>query len=232
MRQIFLILVLFFLTAALANAQSVSNIRFEQSGRQVVIYYDLSGERGTAWNIEIYCSQDGGISWGAPLQKLIGEFGNAIKPGTNKKVTWDVLAETEKLEGKISFKVVATGKDGSGTYQSKVKRNYSADYYKYKKGKSFWFVSCLATGAIGTYSYLQAAKYNTQYKDATTDAAAIHQKVVQFDIISLAAFGAAGFCAAEFIIKAGKQGKAKGQSVSFYPQPLKQGGGLALVCKF
>lgn len=111
MKLVFSFIILFFLTITIANAQSVSNIRFEHSGKQVVIYYDLSGELGSAWRIGIYCSQDGGTTWSSPIRELTFEFGNTIKPGTNKKVTWDVLVEREKLEGEISFKVEATKRE-------------------------------------------------------------------------------------------------------------------------
>jgi len=111
MKQVFSIIVFLILTATFAKAQSVDNIRFEQSGKQVVIYYDLLGEQGTIWNIEIYCSQDEGTTWGSHLQKLSGEFGNAIMPGTNKQVIWEMLDELDKIEGEISFKVEASSKD-------------------------------------------------------------------------------------------------------------------------
>jgi len=232
MKQVFSIIILFFLTTTIANAQLVTNIRFEQSGKQVVIYYDISGVRSSTWNIEIYCSQDGGTTWGNPLRKLNGDFGPAIKPGTNKQIKWDVLDEREKLEGEISFKVTATEDYASGTYKSNAKPNYSAYYYKYKKRKTFWLISALVSSGVGAYAYLQSDKYYKQYQNATTDAADLHQKVQLFDQIYPIAFGIAGFCTVEFIIKAGLQGKAKKQTLSFYPQPLNHGAGLGLICKF
>jgi len=232
MMKLFLIIAIHFLVATFTNAQSVSNIRFEKSGNEMVVYYDLSGEQGTAWNIEIYCSQDGGTTWGNPLRKLNGDFGPAIKPGTNKQVKWDVLDEREKLEGEISFKVTATEDYVSGTYKSNVKPNYSAYYYKYKKRKTVWLISALVSSGVGAYAYLQSEKYYKQYQNSTTDAADLHQKIQLFDQIYPIAFGVAGFCTVEFILKAGLQGKAKKQTLSFYPQPLNHGAGLGLICKF
>ena len=110
--------------------------------------------------------------------------------------------------------------------------SFSKSYYKYKKRKNFWLVSALVSGSAGVYSYLQAGKYYTQYHEATTDAAALHSKVQLFDLISPVAFGAAGLFTLEFIIQAGKQSKAKKQSISFYPQRLNHGVGLSLLCSF
>jgi hypothetical protein len=254
MKQSFFIIVFLLLTAPFAKAQSVTNINFEKSEKQVIIYYDLSGDPGSSWNISVYCSQDGGKIWGNPLQKLSGAFGNEIKPGKNQRITWDVLEERDMLEGEISFKVEAVRNED--TVKDKTEVTYppftqpvnkvpekaaeklietpalSADYYKYKKAKSFWLVSTLVTGAVGTFSYLQANKYYNEYKDATTDASSLHQKVKTFDTITPMAFGIAGFCAVEFILKAGKQSKAQKQSLGFYPVPLNNGGGIGLAYTF
>lgn len=232
MKQIFSIIVLLFLTAAFVNAQSVSNIRFEQSDKQVVIHYDLSGESGSKWNIDIFCSQDGGKTWGSPLRKITGELGYPIEPGTNKKVIWDVLAEREKLEGVISFKVKATEKNGLVTYPPINKPNFSDDYYKYRRSKNFWFVSAFVTGGIGTFTYLQSGKYYTQYQSATTDADDLHAKADLYNKIAPIALGIAGICTIEFILKAGKQSKAKKEKLSFYPRPLFRGGGFGLAYTF
>ena len=259
MKHLFFSIVFLFLIGKLANAQSVTNIHFEQTGKQIVIYYDLSGEAESTWFIDVYCSQDGGKSWKSPLEKLSGAAGKGIKPGNNQKVMWDVLQERDNLEGEISFKVEATKIEEPKTAKTAIistpvnkptekavikapekvpemiaeKLNYSPEYYKYKKAKTGWLISALATAGIGTFSYLQAGSAYTKYKTATTDAASLHQKVKTFDTITPIAFGVAGFCAVEFILKAGKQSKAKRQSVTLFPQPLlNKGAVLAIVYTF
>ena len=252
MKKLFLI-ILFTMTVALTNAQSVRNIRFEQSGKQIVIYYDLSGAVGSTWNVTIYCSQDGGKTWGNPLQNLSGAFGFEIRPGNNQKVLWDVLADRDKLEGEISFKVEATKNEDLAAKKTEsvpipaekspekaiekiantAKPSFLPEYYKYKRRKNFWLGSTIVTAGIGTYSYLQANNYYSQYKNATTDAFSLHMKVKSFDTITPIAFGIAGFCALEYIITAGKQKKVKRQSMSLYPLPLlNKGAGLAFVYSF
>jgi len=84
-------------------SQKVENIRFEQVGKQVYIYYDLIGT--DTYNITIYCSEDNGNTWGSPLQEVSGDVGGRIIPGNSKKVVWDVLNGRTKLTGNIRFKI-------------------------------------------------------------------------------------------------------------------------------
>jgi len=84
-------------------SQEVTKVRFEQEANLIYIYYSLSGE-GT-YEIKAYCSQDEGVTWGNPLVKVSGDVGVNQQAGINKKITWDVLSETNKLEGNISFKI-------------------------------------------------------------------------------------------------------------------------------
>ena len=110
---------------------------------------------------------------------------------------------------------------------------YAPDYYKYKKSKTLWLISALVTGAAGTFAYLQAGTVYKQYQTATTnDASNLYSKVKLYDMVSPIAFGLAGFSAIEFILNSGKQSKAKKQSVSFNPVPLKNGGGFVLAYHF
>ncbi len=71
------------------------------------VYYDLSGKWDESFRVKLYCSVDEGKTWGSPLNFVTGEVGENIKPGTSKKITWDVLKEKDKLVGEIKFKVEA-----------------------------------------------------------------------------------------------------------------------------
>lgn len=109
---------------------------------------------------------------------------------------------------------------------------YTSDYYKYKKNKTIWLVSTLASGGVGAFSYLQAKSNYTQYQNATTDAENVYKKVQLYNIISPVAFAVAGFCAVEFVLQSTKQGNAKKPSLGLSPQPLDHGAGVNLVYKF
>lgn len=83
------------------QAQSVTNVDYYQSGKQIVVTYSLDK---TA-NISVFCSTDGGSTFGSALKRVTGDVGSNVAPGS-KSLTWDVLAETEKLTGdNIVFKV-------------------------------------------------------------------------------------------------------------------------------
>ena len=242
MKQLSIFILFIVLATKFVGAQSVTNVRFEKSGKQVVIFYDLSGDKGSTWNIAVFCSKDGGKTMGIPLTKITGDCGKAIATGTNKKVTWDVLAEYDKLEGEISIKVEAVKSniladkkgaiDSSMVDNSSLSSKFSADYYKYKKSKTIWMASALVTAGIGVFTYLQSAKYYTQYESSTTEADALHAKADLYNKLAPVALGIAGVCALEFILKSGKQSKAKKEKLTFYPQKLIGGGGVVLAYTF
>ena len=88
-------------------AQKVSNVRFEQVGKTINIYYDLSEQA----DINIFLSIDGGRTFESqPLQNVSGAVGRDVSEGRNRMVVWDVLASREKLQGDhICFEVKASG---------------------------------------------------------------------------------------------------------------------------
>jgi len=98
------LIIAFLFLPLLSFSQKVENIHFEQEGKQVHIYYDLSGSGN--FNIKVYCSTDNGESWGKPLQRVKGDVGIGIKAGKHE-IVWDVLAEKNELKGNIRFKIVA-----------------------------------------------------------------------------------------------------------------------------
>ncbi len=91
-------------------SQSIKNVRAEQEGNRIVIYYNLvdPGGRAESFDVSVYCSTNGGSTWGSPLQKVTGDVGSKVKAGYGKEISWDVLAEREKLTGEhICFEVRA-----------------------------------------------------------------------------------------------------------------------------
>jgi uncharacterized protein (TIGR02145 family) len=103
------IFILTIITTSLGYSQKVENPHFEQSGKQIIIYYDLIGAQpDQTCEINVLCSTDGGKTFGTPLKEVSGDVGPNIKVGNDKKIIWDVLAEIEKLEGDIVFEVYVT----------------------------------------------------------------------------------------------------------------------------
>ncbi|RLD58110.1 MAG: hypothetical protein DRJ05_08580 [Bacteroidetes bacterium] len=86
----------------LSFSQEVENIRFEQEGKMINIYYNLSGTE--SYDVIIYCST-GENDWGTPLQMVTGAIGAGQTAGIDKEIIWDVLTEREKLTGEVRFKI-------------------------------------------------------------------------------------------------------------------------------
>ncbi len=102
-------LVLISILASVSLAQKLENVHAEQEGKKINIYYDIKeAKTGQTFDIKIYCSKDGGYSWGNPLYYVTGDVGKGISGGYNKKIVWDVLKEVERLRGNdIKFQVRA-----------------------------------------------------------------------------------------------------------------------------
>ena len=97
---LFLSLVCF--TAVCSFGQTVSNVDAYQEGKNIIITYntDKAGSVG-----DVYCSTDGGRTWGEPLKQVNGDVNKQVPAGSHR-IVWDVLAEREKLAGaNICFKV-------------------------------------------------------------------------------------------------------------------------------
>ena len=91
-----------------AQAQKVTNLRAEQRGQDIVVFYSL--ETSSPCEVSLLLSQDNGTTWGSPLKNVSGDVGKNISAG-EKQIIWKVLEEREQLVGdKIKFKVIANGK--------------------------------------------------------------------------------------------------------------------------
>jgi hypothetical protein len=98
-------------------SQSVLNVRFNQAGEKIVIYYDLAGKPGSRdlFTVSIYYTTDNGISY-IPLQSVFGDVGRNVSQGNDKKVIWNVLNDVNELSGEVKFKVVANIEKGADTF--------------------------------------------------------------------------------------------------------------------
>jgi len=79
-----------------AFAASVDNIRtaLDEHDR-LVVTYNLTGGEPSA--IYLSVSEDGGQNYDTPLS-VSGDVGPNIAPGSGKKIVWDILADTPKLQ--------------------------------------------------------------------------------------------------------------------------------------
>ena len=97
-------LLLSVVTAVCSFGQMVSNVDAYQEGKNIIITYDID-KAGLVG--DVYCSTDGGRTWGEALRQVTGDV-NKLVPAGRHRIVWDVLSEREKLSGaNICFKVVA-----------------------------------------------------------------------------------------------------------------------------
>jgi formylglycine-generating enzyme required for sulfatase activity len=91
-------------------------VQAAQSGKNITVTYDLSGgQNSDEFEVSLYCSENGGSTFSGPLASVNGDIGAGIKSGYGKQITWNVLAEREKLSGsRIVFEVRANNTNTAG----------------------------------------------------------------------------------------------------------------------
>ena len=86
----------FLLLAATAHAnveqESVRNIGFYVQQSRVYVSYDLQGKGEYSVTLHL-------VNAAAEPRSLSGDVGKQVKPGAGKQIIWDVLQDTEQLEG-------------------------------------------------------------------------------------------------------------------------------------
>ena len=100
-------LLLFFLICLYfsAKAQNLTNLSATQQGNEVVVNYQLDGEKGKAYTVALYASNN---NFASPLQLVQGDVGTKrILAGANKTITWRVLDELKNFDGDLSFEIRA-----------------------------------------------------------------------------------------------------------------------------
>ncbi len=95
MRSIFTGLICLLL-AVVGIAQEVTNVRVATTDKEVLVTYDLIGEKGTAYDVQLDFKMDSGRSLNAKTFK--GDVGEVL-PGKDKVAIWKVYEDVNGLEG-------------------------------------------------------------------------------------------------------------------------------------
>ncbi len=113
MKKFLTLTVFTFLLFSIVSSQTITNVVAKQEGNTAVITYSLKCDEDA--DISLYFSDNGGISFKGPLNKVTGDIGSSISSG-NKTIIWNTLQEQEMLAGdKIIFRVKGITSDGSFT---------------------------------------------------------------------------------------------------------------------
>jgi len=114
---LFIVFVLFFFQDISLAQEKVDNVRVEQVGEDVYIYYDLLGDEDE-YQVKVRGSSDGGRTYTLPMKSVSGDVGRSVRPGRGKRIIWKALNDAGELEGDAFVfevgTVAAPGKRVSG----------------------------------------------------------------------------------------------------------------------
>jgi hypothetical protein len=117
------------LFAVQAVAQQVIIRKVELAGEKIIVHYDLEDNTpNREYELKLYSSKD---NFASPLTKVTGDIGQEVKPGTGKKVEWNVLQEFGGYKGKIALEIKGR------VFSPFVKLQGFDASRTYKRGKSY-----------------------------------------------------------------------------------------------
>jgi hypothetical protein len=100
------LLLFFYCAAEICAAQQIEVDRIDVRGNKVIVWYNLQDANyNRKYEISLFSSLDG---YTTALTKVKGDVGKDVKSGTEKKITWDIIAELGAFKGNLTFKI--TGK--------------------------------------------------------------------------------------------------------------------------
>lgn len=105
---LFLLVATCFFTTSV-KAQKIENLHIKTLDNKLNIFFDITQEKtGQLFDVEILCSDNGGVSYNIPLKTINGDIGKNIEGGIGKLAIWDVLSDRKNLKGDYTFKIIAT----------------------------------------------------------------------------------------------------------------------------
>ncbi len=136
----YLISLMFCFSILHVNAQSIDNLKIEQSGGEINLHYDLTGNVDDLFAVSIFYSNNN-TEWNS-IEKIYGDVGDSIKTGKAKTaVVW--ADHLEGIGNKTYFKVKAeyytVDKANEGNVNDK--NGYTYNWIRY--GKNKWMVQNL-----------------------------------------------------------------------------------------
>lgn len=110
-------------------AQDLVINRIELEGKKVFIFYNLlDSTRGRHYSVNLYASRDNYLN---PLQKISGDAGLDLLPGSNRKIEWNAAEEMgADFEGKVGLELRAK------IYIPFIRLEGFEDFKKFKRDKA------------------------------------------------------------------------------------------------
>lgn len=85
------------------RAQSVEVEWIELQGDKVIVHYNLNdGNLNRQFLVNLFSSKD---NFTVPLNRVTGDVGTDVRPGADRKITWDITKELGSFKGNLSFEV-------------------------------------------------------------------------------------------------------------------------------
>jgi hypothetical protein len=104
-KNILIILSLLIYTAA--YTQKVIDVTPIQDNNQMVVKYKIvESSSNQKFNVSLYVSIDGGVSYKGPLKSVTGDVGEGIIAGENT-IIWDIFKDVDDLKGSVVFDIRA-----------------------------------------------------------------------------------------------------------------------------
>lgn len=127
MRQT-LLLVCVLAVYTLSRAQTASIKKVELAGEKIIVHYDLDDSNpANEYQIQLYASQS---NFATALTKVQGDVGNEVKPGSNKKIEWNVREEIGPYKGRLSLEIRGR------MFMAVARFNNISEGDKFKRGKN------------------------------------------------------------------------------------------------
>lgn len=103
MRPFLLGLALSSLTFLCGYAQKATIQKVDLAGEKIIVFYDLEDSNASnEYLINLYTSKD---NFSVALKSVKGDVGPEVKPGTNKRIEWNIREEFGGFKGKISLEI-------------------------------------------------------------------------------------------------------------------------------
>lgn len=137
----FLLLLVGFNQNVYSQKAKCDNIEFEWlNENEIVITYDLLGELDKKYDITINLLMAGNQDFSVEVKTAYGDLGSAIKPGINKKVTWQIFNDYKNIVEGATYLFAMDTEESSGG---------STWYYYVLGGAAAAVVAILAGGGGG-----------------------------------------------------------------------------------